>query len=1079
MADWNLEVDAEADLTLSKPGAGESLPGKELPSRLKRSWRPPPDDSIPAGPTALYRAFVLEPNDPAGPASTGGQLAGDSSSRCLNSLDPVDASAWASRSGQGSSFGRRLPSVGDELKGFRLRMELGRGAFARVFLAEEVNLGHRLVALKISRAEGEEPTILARLQHPHIVPIHSVHDDPVSGLRLLCMPFLGGANLAQLLHEAWGLAPNLATGQSLVDALDHLSQRLPSAVGQEASLRLARSRRARAGSLRVEPERAGTEGAALQASTSSRGNRGISVVRLRFLFSRLLPRPQHAPAVGADVDQGRPSRQFLRGANGVEASVWIVARLAEGLNHAHERGLLHRDLKPANVLVTADGTPMLLDFNLAAETVSETEGPEEAGEMTRAILGGTLPYMSPEHLDAFDPQGSTLPQDVDERADLYSLGLILFEMISGEHASPEPAGGLPPLQIIRTMRQDRLLRPVPSLRQRCPDVPWSLDALVAHCLEPDPDRRYATAGHLAEDLRRFLEDLPMKHCAEPSIRERAAKWARRHPTLSSSTSIAAAALMLLVTGAVAAGAVYDGMLGLAARMRRQTMNHEFTEVQFLLNTAGRREATLRRGILQARSILKGAGIHDPVWRSPARARTEPDIPSSASARWIGRLTREEATQVKRDLIELLMLEARAGLVLAESEGTPRDRPHALRRAIARLDQAERIKAPIPSVLYSERAAYLERLGDPGPAALDRERAARLVPRGSRDLTLLGTSLLEAGDTAGAEAALRLAINKDGSSLWAWFAMGHCHFEQARYSDAVADFSAAVACGDSHAWTHFNQGLALARSGRPLDARLAYDRALELDGDLVEARVNRGLVELELDETDAALADLRAAVVAGCREVGVLAALGEAFSRAGRLDDANALFCDLLARSPGDPLVLVARGMTLLDRDPAAALSDFSAVLRCDPRSPMAHYGMARLIRSRDPAGALVHLDVALEADPDQMDALQLRALERARAGNRGALDDVERLLHTPSTDRLYNAACALALIGARLKDRAQLDRAVDVLTQALRAGFDASRAATDPDLVALRQRSDFVRLIARFRASPAPEASRKPASRRV
>ena len=95
-----------------------------------------------------------------------------------------------------------VPRQGDVVGGFVILAELGRGAFARVYLAEEVELGRRLVALKVSKAEGDEPQLLARLQHTHIVPIHSVHDDPETGLRLLCMPYLGGANLAQVLEAA-------------------------------------------------------------------------------------------------------------------------------------------------------------------------------------------------------------------------------------------------------------------------------------------------------------------------------------------------------------------------------------------------------------------------------------------------------------------------------------------------------------------------------------------------------------------------------------------------------------------------------------------------------------------------------------------------------------------------------------------------------------------------------------------------------------------------------------------------------------------------------------------------------------
>src|SRR5262249_46640596 len=144
---------------------------------------------------------------------------------------------------------------------------------------------------------------------------------------------------------------------------------------------------------------------------------------------------RRAPALVPGDDPHQPSRQFLREATAVQAAVWIVARLAEGLDHAHSRGLLHRDLKPANILLAADGTPMLLDFNLPAES----QPPSAEGEIGRAMLGGTLPYMAPEHLDAFDPHGTTPADAVDERADIYALGLILFELLAGEHPIPMPA----------------------------------------------------------------------------------------------------------------------------------------------------------------------------------------------------------------------------------------------------------------------------------------------------------------------------------------------------------------------------------------------------------------------------------------------------------------------------------------------------------------------------------------------------------------------------------------------------------------------------------------------------------------
>src|SRR5207249_2912087 len=113
----------------------------------------------------------------------------------------------------------------------------------------------------------------------------------------------------------------------------------------------------------------------------------------------------------------------LRGLSYVRATAWVVARLAEALQHAHERGVLHRDIKPSNVLVAGDGQPMLLDFNLAQQT---------RNAQAAATLGGTVAYMAPEHLRALAARDPALARQVDQRADVYSLGMVLFEMLAGQ-----------------------------------------------------------------------------------------------------------------------------------------------------------------------------------------------------------------------------------------------------------------------------------------------------------------------------------------------------------------------------------------------------------------------------------------------------------------------------------------------------------------------------------------------------------------------------------------------------------------------------------------------------------------------
>ena len=193
---------------------------------------------------------------------------------------------------------------------------------------------------------------------------------------------------------------------------------------------------------------------------------------------------------------------------------------------------------------------------------------------------------------------------------------------------------------------------------------------------------------------------------------------------------------------------------------------------------------------------------------------------------------------------------------------------------------------------------------------------------------------------------------------------------------------------------------------------------------------------------------------------ILAALGETLARLGRREESEALFLDLLTSQPDDVVARVARGMTRLDRDPPAARQDFTAVLGNDPRNALAHYGMARLIRASDPRAAVGHLDAALESDPHLVDAVQLRALVRARLGDRAMLDDVDSLVKTPTAQRLYNAACALALYADVAHDPRPLERAIQLLELAFRAGFSTRTAREDPDLQPLRSRPEFARLIA-------------------
>jgi serine/threonine protein kinase len=202
-------------------------------------------------------------------------------------------------------------------------------------------------------------------------------------------------------------------------------------------------------------------------------------------------------AVAAEVSgpisfdaSGLNERQQLAACDFVEAACWLGARLAEALAYAHRHGVRHRDIKPANILINLYGRPLLADFNLALDRKRLADDEP---------LGGTLGYMAPEHLDAFNPAVDLSAEAVDERSDIYSLGVVLFELLTGQLPFPHLPRGVGRGEALREMSAERRAG-APSPRALRPDLPPPLDRVVRRCLQPPPLDRYASASELAEAL---------------------------------------------------------------------------------------------------------------------------------------------------------------------------------------------------------------------------------------------------------------------------------------------------------------------------------------------------------------------------------------------------------------------------------------------------------------------------------------------------------------------------------------------------------------------------------------------------
>jgi len=261
---------------------------------------------------------------------------------------------------------------------------------------------------------------------------------------------------------------------------------------------------------------------------------GVPTVDLARRFARereILARLDHPNIArlidGGTLDNGQPYlvMEYVEGRNledfreatspSLRERLELMRRICAAVDHAHRRLIIHRDLKPANILVTTSGEPKLLDFGIA-RLLDPEQSPAQTVAAERRL---TLEYASPEQLRG---------EPVDTRSDAFSLGVILFELLVGQRPwSIDGCNASQAHERLTDRRPSRISRvaATPALQRR---LRGDLDWIVGRSIEPDPDRRYADARELGEDLQRHLDGFPVQ-ARPPSRRYRIGRFIRRHP----------------------------------------------------------------------------------------------------------------------------------------------------------------------------------------------------------------------------------------------------------------------------------------------------------------------------------------------------------------------------------------------------------------------------------------------------------------------------------------------------------------------------------------------------------------------
>ncbi|MBV8558283.1 MAG: protein kinase, partial [Planctomycetaceae bacterium] len=508
------------------------------------------------------------------------------------------------------------------------------------------------------------------------------------------------------------------------------------------------------------------------------------------------------------------------------ASAELVVTLARAIHAAHQAGIVHRDLKPSNVLFARDGTPKITDFGVAK--LVEEESHQTA---TGQVLGSPS-YMAPE-------QARGNARDVGPAADVYALGAILYEMLTGR----SPFKGT---SRIETLQQ--VLNAEPVLPSRLvTKVSRDLETICLKCLAKVPSKRYASAALLAEDLGRYLRGETIRARRTPSW-ERGLKWARRRP-LTATLLVAVVGLVgatlsylhhererLAVLRSASEDLLFEGRDGLARKdwaKGRLALSKLLTKIEAeprLADLRARATDTLgqiNRGLAdqQAWEVDRGryrqflqrrnealfhetqfTGLDLPSNRELTRKSARDALGVFAAAgpdgTWAPRPLPPALTPPERAEVE----EGSYALLLILAEAMPQ-----AEQGLKVLDQAVQWR-PATRAYHLRRAAYLVRLGDAAAAARERGAADSLPPATAFDQFLTGQERYGRGRWDEALRHLDAVLRHQPNHFWAQCLSAICYLQLRRPLEAKAGLNACLNQEPDFAWLYLLRGFASGQVG---------------------------------------------------------------------------------------------------------------------------------------------------------------------------------------------------------------------------------------------------------------------------